>query len=301
MKYNKQTVDIKKLRTVGDAVLAISEYLQTINGFELPRQQSIQLISYITTLPYILVDEKTPNVLTDQEQFKIITYLDSKPLMPVPYYLGFSVVNGVNINVEKNITLLAGTETEGFISIISCLLPSNRPSIYIDVATGSGVLAICVALLNKKITVLASDISKKALDIAKRNIIKHNLSKRISLFCGSWLSPFLDDQNIQNSIDVISANPPYVKSHHVNSLPKEFADYVPKIAIDGGQDGLTGFRHITEQSCRLLKKNGKLVLQTDEGQTDLVKGIITKLGFYENIETFDGTNGAERFLVAYRK
>jgi release factor glutamine methyltransferase len=119
------------------------------------------------------------------------------------------------------------------------------------------------------------DISKKALEIAQKNAINNNVFERIN-FIESNLFEKLQDNQI---FDIIISNPPYIPSGEIKNLQDEVRFYEPKIALDGGLDGLDFYRKIAVESQKYLKKNGNIFLEIGYNQHQCVKDIFENVNF----------------------
>ena len=151
----------------------------------------------------------------------------------------------------------------------------NKNSInFLDVGVGSG--AILLSILKEKIGFLGTgiDISNTCLNVCKKNADKLNVNKRIKLF----------KSNIDNfhngKYDLIISNPPYIKKLDLKKLDRDVRDFEPKLALNGGLDGLSEIRKIILRSTELIKKNGKLILEIAFNQKHEVKKILKNNGFY---------------------
>ena len=135
----------------------------------------------------------------------------------------------------------------------------------LDLCTGSGAVAVaiaCEAAKDKAVTVTASDISAEALEVARENarINKANVNfVQADLFKG-----------IRGKFDLITANPPYIKHKDMETLPRDVRDHEPRIALDGGEDGLDFYRAIAERVPRFIAKGGMVMVECGEGQAQEV-------------------------------
>src|SRR5262249_58447044 len=111
--------------------------------------------------------------------------------------------------------------------------PMERPRV-LDVGTGSGCVAVCVAVRNKSADVTAIDLSPEALAVARRNAEKHKVGQRIRFLPGDLFGPLESDERF----DFILSNPPYVPTGDLNGLAPEVSDHEPRLALDGGPAGL---------------------------------------------------------------
>ena len=135
------------------------------------------------------------------------------------------------------------------------------------------------------------DISNDCIEICKKNANKLNLENRLKLFKSD-----IDNFSI-GKYDLIISNPPYIKKLDLNKLNKEVANFEPKMALDGGLDGLSKIRKIIIRSSKLIKKNGKLILEIAHDQKKEVKKILNYNGFYVNKILKDLANN-DRCIIA---
>ena len=120
------------------------------------------------------------------------------------------------------------------------------------------------------------DISKKCLNISKINALRLNLISRLKLYKSN-----VDNFNL-GKYDLIVSNPPYIKKYLLKYLEKDVAEFEPKLALDGGIDGLTEIKKVIKKSSELIKKNGKLVLEIGFDQKNKVLNLLKEEGFYIN-------------------
>jgi len=170
-----------------------------------------------------------------------------------------------------------------------------------DLGTGAGVIAISIANFINNITVYATDISKKSLQIALKNTQKHDCKDKIIFLQGDLFKPFKNKIE-KLSLEAIISNPPYIDSYDFKSLPPEVKNNEPKIALFGGIDGLDYYLKIIRKSPQYLKKNGFLAFEVGAGQARKVKELILKENnFNQDIEIIKDYLGIERVLIACRK
>ncbi len=143
-------------------------------------------------------------------------------------------------------------------------LVAAHPARIADVGTGTGCLAISLALEFPAARVVATDISPAALAVARRNVARHRVAERVHLVEAAFLDP------VRSSFDLIVSNPPYVPTRDLDGLPPEVRDYEPRQALDGGADGLDAIRAILDQAESRLNDGGWLVFEFGFGQAEAV-------------------------------
>ncbi len=185
---------------------------------------------------------------------------------PIAYILGEKEFWSKKFKVTKD-TLIPRPETELLVDKLLDIYKNKKISI-LDIGTGSG--CIILSLLNslKKSTGTGIDISKKAILIAKKNALKYNLQSRVKLINKSY-------ENIFNTkFDLIVSNPPYIKRKDLKNLSEDIKRYEPRIALDGGNDGLDLIKKVIYKSKNILKIKGTLALEIGNEQIKKVSKIL---------------------------
>jgi len=224
-------------------------------------------------LCYVLGCEKTylythdDYVLSREEYEKYCDALDRRMNgEPLQYITGYQEFMSLNFAVTPNV-LIPRQDTEILVeNIIEFVGPNENVSI-LDIGTGSGCIAISLAYYIKSSKVIGVDISKEALEIAKKNALNCGVEERV-IFIESNLF-----ENVPTrKFDIIVSNPPYIPNQVINTLDRQVKDFEPKIALDGGEDGLDFYRKIVKQSVDFLKPKGLLAFEVgfDQAQ-DVVK------------------------------
>lgn len=218
---------------------------------------------------------------------------------PLQYITNKQEFMGLNFFVDENV-LIPQPDTEVLVeeTIKKCISVAElgaeqSPIKILDLCTGSGAIAISLnyVLAQKNINaeIMASDISAKALDIAKKNNESNNTSVK---FAESNLF-----ENIQkNDFDIIVSNPPYIKRKIIETLPCQ-VQAEPHIALDGGEDGLDFYKKIIDQACKYIK-NGYVLLEIGYDQKDEVEGLFRANGRYSEIETVKDLSNNDRCVIA---
>lgn len=218
---------------------------------------------------------------------------------PLQYITNKQEFMGLNFFVDENV-LIPQPDTEVLVeeTIKKCISVAElgteqSPIKILDLCTGSGAIAISLnyVLAQKNINaeIMASDISTKALDIAKKNNESNNTSVK---FAESNLF-----ENIQkNDFDIIVSNPPYIKRKIIETLPCQ-VQAEPHIALDGGEDGLDFYKKIIDQAFKYIK-NGYVLLEIGYDQRNEVEGLFRANGRYSEIETVKDLSNNDRCVIA---
>ena len=173
-------------------------------------------------------------------------------------------------------TLIPRPDTELIVENILQITKLKNNLNILDIGVGSGCILLSILKERKNFYGTGIDISKKCLNISKLNAIYLNVVSRLKLYKSN-----VDKFNI-GKYDLIVSNPPYIKKHELKYLEKDVASYEPRIALNGGLDGLSEIRKVIKSSSGLIKRNGKLVLEIGFDQKNKVINLLKKEGFYIN-------------------
>lgn len=231
------------------------------------------------------------------EKLKKLWHLRVKKHCPVQYLIGECHWRNFTLKVTPDV-LIPRPETELIIDLALQLTQEYlnlRRGNWLDLGTGSGAIAIALADIFPEATIYAVDKSKKALKIAQENALNLGFAKRIKFCHGSWFNPI---NEFKNSFSGIISNPPYIPSSMVLELQPEVVNYEPKIALDGGEDGLKDIRYLINNAPNFLINNGFLLLEIMARQGETVRDLLTKNSSYTNIHIHKDLADLDRFAVA---
>lgn len=203
--------------------------------------------------------------------------------------IGYTEFLNITIPFSRH-TLTPRQETEILADMIINDNKNSRDLEILDLCTGSGCLGIAMANnLNARVTM--SDISRKAIRRASRNARLNNAKVEIvrsNLF-----------DNITSTFDIIISNPPYIPTTDVRDLEKEVRKFDPRLALDGGEDGLDFYRIIADKGYQYLRDSGKIYLEIGIDQGDKVKDILSHN--FDNINIVQDYSGIDRYIIAQKK
>ena len=185
------------------------------------------------------------------------------------------------------------TEEEGE-ALVSPDLPCIR---VIDLCTGSGCIACALASEYPQAQVLALDIASEALMLAQRNVEQLNLEQRVEVRKSDLLSALSPDE--LGSFDLLISNPPYVPTKVLETLDAEVSAYEPRLALDGGSDGLDVVRFFLPDALRALRVGGVLALELFEDHLDAAQQLVEQEGFVDTRVALD-LAGKPRVLIAHK-
>lgn len=244
LKKGKEILSNKKINEPDEKASKLLQYIlnQTreeiiINSFEEVSKNYEE--DYLKELEKIINGMPLQYITHKQEFMGLYFYVDENVLIPQP---------DTEILVEEAINLIHSFEKIDKVQVL-------------DLCTGSGAIAVSIVKYVPNVKVFASDISKKALEVANKNVI-NNKVQNVELLESDMF------ENLKNyKFDFIVSNPPYIESNTIKNLSKEVQNE-PEIALDGGQDGLKFYKIILKEAYKYLNKNGYLLLEIgyDQGE-----------------------------------
>ena len=215
--------------------------------------------------------------------------------IPIQYLINKQEFMGTDFFVNENV-LIPQPDTEILVEeVINICNNKNDNTNILDLCTGSGAIGISILenTLNTNITL--SDISRKALDVANINIKNIGLKRdKIKTIQSDLFS------NIKDKYDIIVSNPPYIKTSIIKNLEKEVQNE-PKIALDGGEDGLRFYRQIINEAYNHLNKNGYLCLEIGYNQKEEVIDLIEQSKNYDNIYSKKDLANNDRVIICQKR
>ncbi len=236
-------------------------------------------------------------ILNSEKKICSKTYNDYKKLIslrackkPIAYLIGkkefwkyeFVIIDGV---------LIPRPDTEIIVEQVLKLTKNKSKLRVLDIGVGSGCLLLSILKEKKDFSGIGIDKSQKSIINSKINANNLKLKGRVKFFKSD-----VDNFNL-GKYDLIISNPPYIDSLSLKGLDKEILDYEPKLALDGGLDGLSQIKKVVNKSSKLLKVNGKLILEIAFDQKNKVKKLLSKKGFYINKVLRDFANN-DRCIIA---
>ena len=249
-------------------------------------------------LQFFLKMKKTQLVIhsqVDVEEEKVTKYLNAIEEViggkPVQYITNEQSFMNLKFYVDENV-LIPQPDTEDLVE--TALTEVDKTIKILDLCTGSGAIAVALEhfLEAKEVEIVATDISEKALEIAKKNAISNNANTKIK-----FIQSDLFTKIPQQKFDCIVSNPPYIETETIKTLSKE-VQHEPKIALDGGEDGLAFYRRIAKEAFDYLEYGGKLLLEIGYNQKEKVMALLQKEKKYVNIRCIKDFENRDRVIMA---
>ncbi len=227
---------------------------------------------------------------------------------PVHYILGEREFMGLRFAVDERV-LIPRPETEILTEVVINFLQTRRDGprtpnpepgqVVVDVGTGSGCIAVALAHVVPDVSIIATDISARALDVAAANARRHGVEDRVEFRQGDLLAPLPPE--LAGKVDVVVSNPPYVSPQQAPHLPREVREYEPPVAVFGHGDGLDDHRRLITASARWLTPGGLLALEVGMGQAATVRDFLASQPGYADIRTLRDHAGIDRVLAAVQR
>lgn len=206
---------------------------------------------------------------------------------PLQYIIGKQEFMKLDFFVNNSV-LIPRQDTEILVEEVLNLCSKTKDITILDLCTGSGAIAISISKNIPQVSILASDISKEALKVAKIN--NSNLNTNVNFIESDLFN------NINQKFNIIVSNPPYIETETINHLDKEVQEE-PKIALDGGKDGLDIYRKIIDIAYNYLTDEGYLCLEIGYNQKEAVTELIKRTNKYEQIYTKQDLSGKDRIVI----
>ena len=237
----------------------------------------------------IIINTNTELKNTDIIKFK--KYLiRRKQKEPIAYILGYKYFWRYRF-LTNNSVLIPRPDTELLIEESLRCIPKNKSKKILDIGTGSGCIIISILKERPKCSATAIDISRKAIFVAKTNAKIHQLLNKIN-----FININIDKFN-SNNYDLIISNPPYINNVELNRLDDDIKFHEPKEALSGGYDGFRDIKKVIIKSKKLLKINGKLIIEIGHKQKNKSAKILKENGYYINKISKD-LSGKDRCIIS---
>ncbi len=208
---------------------------------------------------------------------------------PIQYITNKQEFMAMEFYVDENV-LIPQPDTETLVEEVIVLANKEEKLKILDLCTGSGCIGISLAKYIKNSSVYATDISNKALQIAKLNCEKNMLKNNITFIESDMF------KNINEEFDFLVSNPPYIETNVIDTLSNEVKKE-PKIALDGGEDGLRFYKEIANEAYKYLKSNGYLCLEIGYNQKEEVTKILEKTNKYKDTYSKKDLAGNDRIII----
>ena len=279
------------------ALLAWTTDFLTAKGVESAKREAEILLAHVlggTRTDLLMRFDEQP---TDAERSKFKELIQRRVAgWPVAYLVGAREFYLLSFEVDPAV-LIPRPDTETLVlEALKRLKPLTQPAV-LDIGTGSGCIAVSLAHQKKDARVTATDISPDALAVAKRNAAKNGVADRMTFLQGDLFAPLPAGA----AFDLIASNPPYIAQSEFATLAPDVRDHEPRLALDGGPDGLAFYRRIATGVGPFLKPGGSLLLEVGFTQDAAVRAFLAERPELEVGATLKDAGGHFRVVTAKRR
>ena len=275
--------------TVAECLQKGEKYLID-RGVPEPKANAEFLMSEMLAVGRLTAVTQGTRVLSAKETHQYLDWIKWRgKRIPLAYIIGHQPFLGINIRVTRD-SLVPRPETEELVIECERLIKKVATPKILEIGTGTGCIAIALAQLLPSATIFATDLSKQALELAQRNAIAHHVGNRIRFVREDLFS---DKQGLRGWADLMVTNPPYIPTKDLDGLEPEVLKE-PRMALDGGKDGLDAIRAITAMAPKMLKAGGVLAMEIGSKQGPAVAKLFTAAGLV-GVSVKKDAQGLERF------
>ena len=217
--------------------------------------------------------------------------------VPLQYIVGRQQFMGMEFRVNKNV-LIPRQDTEVLVEAVVKEMKNKawkNPQV-LDMCTGSGIIGISIAAGVEDAVVTMTDVSEKAINVAEYNAHNNQVNRRCMFLVGDMFKAL----SRGSKYEVLTCNPPYIETKVIETLQTEVKNFEPRIALDGGKDGLDYYRLIAEKAGRFIKKGGILALEIGDKQARSVKKLLEETEQFSKPQVIKDLAGLDRAIICER-
>ncbi len=280
--------------TILEVIQRSADYLAK-HGVDSPRLQAELLLAHVLRVPRMGLYLEFQRVLAESELAAARELVKRRGQRePLQHLVGSVSFCGFELAVNPHV-LVPRPETEPLAEAAWSFLSASgqQTPLALDLCTGSGCLAIALAMKCPRAMIHAADLSPEALTVARANAERHGASARMIFHEGDLFTPL----PAELKFDLIVSNPPYIPTGEITALEPEVRDHDPRAALDGGEDGLDFYRRIATEGADRLRSGGRLMAEFGDGQAEALRRIFTSSGWQVR-EILPDLDGRPRILIA---
>ncbi len=272
--------------TFQEALIGATQALKAA-GIEGAARDARVLLAHAAGLARDRLTLHLPDDLSAEAQARLQGYITRRVAHePVAKIIGYRGFWGRDFRVTADV-LDPRPETE---TLIAAALEGPEPKLFLDLGTGSGVLAVTLLCEWPDAMAVATDISQPALDIADENARRHAVSDRLTLLRSDWF------ERVAGQFDLIVSNPPYIAADEMAGLSEEVRAYDPHLALSDQGDGLSAYRAILAEVCGHLTVGGRMMVEIGWQQGQAVSELFQRAGF-QDVRCLADLEGRDRVVL----
>jgi len=293
----------ERVWTVRDALQWTTEYFER-NAVDNPRRSAEWLLSAATGLSRVELYAHFDRPLSDAERSAYRAAIERRVKgEPLQYVTGEMPFRHVVLKVRPGV-FIPRPETEVLVDEVLRCLPPAEPGaepgsgpVVLDLCTGSGTIAVSVAFERPDVRVYATEVVEATAEVARENAERCGVAERVTVLTGDLFESLPED--LRGRVAVVASNPPYVPTADLADLPAEVGGFEPRIALDGGPDGLDVVRRIVDGAREWLPSGGTLVVETDT--TTAGEAVKVMAAWYEGTKAVRDLTGRERIATGRKR
>ncbi len=282
------------MRTIADAWLAGKERLDA-SGVEEAGPTAEVLLRHALDLTRAQLYTAWNSPIPEDARIQYLRCVGERARgRPLAYIVGRREFMGLDFLVDERV-LIPRPETETLVEVVLELVRSSTAPVVADIGTGSGAIAVSVAVLRPDAAVVATDISPEALEVARANASRHAVAERITFLAGDLLEPLID---AGWRLDVLACNPPYLDLEAAAGLPREIREFEPPLAVVAPECGESVHARLVDAAPGALRPGGWLVLEVAAGQAPRVVELLRGRTVYDEALVRRDGLGWDRVVAA---
>jgi release factor glutamine methyltransferase len=271
-------------------ILTKSETYFRGRGIPSPRLEAELILSHVLSIPRIqlYLDHDRPLGTTEIDTIRALVSRRGKR-EPLSWILGSRGFHNITLQTAPNV-LDPRPDTETLVEAALEQIPNDDALRFVaDVGCGTGAVGLAIAMARPNVRLYCVDLSDEAIELTRQNVEALDLSKRVAVLKGNLLEPIPKER----PIDWVVSNPPYIPTKDIDTLEPEVARWEPRLALDGGPDGLTTYRKLIPRAAERVRRG--LLLEVGHDQAGRVTDLLRRSGF-TNIDSWKDLAGRHRVI-----
>ncbi|MDO8914804.1 MAG: peptide chain release factor N(5)-glutamine methyltransferase [Coriobacteriia bacterium] len=286
----------ERVWAVRDALDWTAEYFER-TGVDNPRRSAEWLLSAATGLSRVELYAHFDRPLSESERSSYRASIERRAAgEPLQYVTGEMPFRHVVLKVRPGV-FIPRPETEVLVDEVLAAIEGLTAPIVIDLCAGSGAIAISIAYERPDARVFATEIVPATADMARENAGRCGVADRVTVLTGDLFAPLPDE--LSGAVHVVASNPPYIPTADLADLPSEVGGFEPRVALDGGVDGLDVVRRIVDGAGGWLVAQGALVIETDT--TRAQEAVNVMAAWYEGTRVVRDLAGRDRVATGRKR